>query len=43
MAVEIGTGTGNVDLTSLLKGTDMGKKSSDTMDTAMYMEPTTMV
>ena len=24
MAVEIGTGTGNVDLTSLLKGTDMG-------------------
>ena len=24
-------------------GTKMGKKSSDTMDTAMYMEPTTMV
>jgi hypothetical protein len=24
MAVEVGTGTGNVDLTSLLKGTDMG-------------------
>ena len=24
-------------------GTKMGKKSSDTMDTEMYMEPTTMV